>query len=251
VDSGKELRYTCKEADPRPLGMIALQQSEGTIRKYVSACDFGLCLTTGTYTLIDGEFYRIEKLNTKDGFARIHHAKDGLKQRYRYFFDRTYRVEDFKWQEGDPVKVVRGTQELEIRHWHAHLKRTTKGYATVAEALRFLDPDAPNEQREYTHDSIDQDSATCKLRWRNLLEFRILNLKPNANDRALARLAFTLCALIQDALLSLFPGVAERIAVLSPHATSAGDQAAAIFLLLLIRSLRPRLCWMIRLTSAP
>jgi hypothetical protein len=45
---------------------------------------------------------------------------------------------------------------------------------TVEESLRFLDPEARDDLRKYAYDSVGPESAQWPLRWRNVLELKIL-----------------------------------------------------------------------------
>jgi hypothetical protein len=87
----------------------------------------------------------------------------------------------------------------------------------VPEALRPLDEDADGDQREYAHHKLNPP-VSFALRWCNVLEIEITAKELDGKNGSMEKIAFTLCALLQDSLFSIFPGTCDRVAVVSPQA---------------------------------
>jgi hypothetical protein len=222
----KECRYTCRPAafkDPKPLRLIESVQAHDTegeidkVRGGVPPSDYGLCLAKGLYVQLDGRFYQIEKVDPERGLVRIKHEENDRNKRFRYFFNRIYRVEKKIWFEGEPDDVTQGNLPLRLVHWHANVFRSTTGYLMVPESLRPLDEEADGDQRECAHHKLDPP-VSFALRWCNVLEIEITAKGLDGKNGSMEKAAFTLCALLQDSLFSIFPGTCDRVAVVSPQA---------------------------------
>ncbi|MFZ7111973.1 MAG: hypothetical protein ACOWYE_09850 [Desulfatiglandales bacterium] len=221
-----ETRYICPAPGTGAQEALTLKNTLDQVMGTVSAGDIGLRMAEDTYIILGQKFHRISKIGPSSGDVMVDHQDDDSYKRFRYFFDRTYQINEFKWQEDDPIDETRGGLQFKIAHWHVHFTRTTRGYIEVAEGLRPLDQNTPEAYRHLIHRNF-QNPLSYSKRWRNLLEMRIHSVRATGKTDDLGRIAFTLCALLQDTIFSLTPRVADKVAVMSPQSAFSQMQGTA------------------------
>lgn len=205
--------------------------------------DYGLAYAPHQYLLIQGKFHLIKAVGAQ---IRVHHEDDPYSQRRRcYVFHRRYRLGEPQLPEGSAfTQQGPGEVSLRVSHQHGCFTGETLGYLEFAPDARPLASEPPGWRYTPLPDGLDSSPSpapaegktltppappnTRRLRrdrrWQNIA---CLELHHPALDtaEARARLAFTLCAVWQDSLPSLFPGQAHRLAVVSPQ-VAAGPAPA-------------------------
>ena len=194
-----------------------LQNSLGRIKGSVPACDIGLRLAQGVYVLIDGKFYYIEAVDAANrSIAVSHQENDDSLRRFRYFFMRTYRIEHLFEAEHDQIQENRGGVSLVAKLRQAHYTRNSTGFIQISEALRPLEAKKDSTIPPYSVKTFETP-ISFNFHWRNVLEITLANQNSDDAGTPMDKMAFTLCALLQDALYSLFPIQAQYITVVSPQ----------------------------------
>ncbi len=216
--SRNDIYFRCRNTSPLEDRRWRITNSQGEVLEYVAAGDYGLQFVENSYLMLNGKFHRVAEVLPDRGIVQVVHQDDEEYKRYRYFFDRTYQLQEVVWLEGDSSDHVRGGLHVRISHQHRHVMRTTYGYLEIAEALRPFD----EGEVEYNRLLISQrlsSSIQTQRRWRNVLEIRLSGGPLEGMDEeSLARTAFTLSALLWESLFSLFPAQAGHLAVVSPMA---------------------------------
>ncbi len=227
-----ERRYRISAMQRPPLADWAeVQNEQGEVIGRLLRWDHGLTYAVGQTLMLRHKRHRVVAVDAQQ--VRVRHADSALGQaRRREVCDRRYRLRlpHPALLEQDPLRRHRpGGPALTLRCGYLDMHRETRGWISVDDACRPFATTPPDLQH-----------SPCEppIRWR----FRFqgvthLRIEPASAAEASAqtgptdgRLAFTLCALIQDALHSLFPEHHRQLAVVSPqsaHPSADGAPMAA------------------------
>lgn len=174
--------------------------------------DHGLRYARGQTVLVGGKYHQI--LAVEAGAIHVRHQESGGSDlRPRYVFNRCYRLEPGAcYQDGEPLRQRLGTLCLEIRHLHRSFTGMSTGYWELLEAMRplaegRLPPYSELEPALHRAHKL-QNVGYLRIQQAGLLE-----------EGSLDVVAFTLCAVLQDCLVSLFPSHSARLAVVSPQSS--------------------------------
>ena len=197
--------------DPQP--RLPVVDEQGRIIATLPLSDHGLDYAAPQCRLIQGKFHRIKTVGIQ---VRVHHEDDPHSQLRRcVVFHRRYILGEPQLPEGSGfIQQWPGEVSLQVAHWHGRFTGESLGYLEFAPDARPLACEPP------AWSYIPFDPPLVRERsWQNVGEF-VFRHPALADADARARLAFTLSAVWQDALPSLFPGQAHRLAVVSPQAAT-------------------------------
>lgn len=199
--------------DPQP--RLPVVDEQGQVIAHLPRSDHGLDYAAHQYRLIQGKFHLIKTVGVE---VRVHHEDDPHSRLRRcYAFHRRYTLGEQQLPEGSGfVQHWPGAVSLQVSHWHGGFTGESLGYLEFAPDARPLASDPPG----WSYTALQEGGSLRRERsWQNIACFELRH--PALEDaEARARLAFTLCAVWQDALPSLFPGQAHRLAVVSPQAAT-------------------------------
>ncbi|MDS4029393.1 MAG: hypothetical protein RKO66_04905 [Candidatus Contendobacter sp.] len=206
-----EPRYSIPSDSPAaPDRFRVVRNESGEPIERWSAEDHGLRYAIGQRVWIEGKCHRIRAVDANG--VSVHHQESEEKDlRRHYVFARRYRFEDgARYREGTPQRWGLGDGlAVEIAHLHAAFRGISDGYWELPEDRRPLARDFPvYVALESPVDRPHRLQNVAHLRFR----------QPGlVGDAELATVAFTLCAVLQDCLESLFPPQSARLAVASPQ----------------------------------
>lgn len=174
--------------------------------------DHGLRYAVEQLVLVGGKFQRV--LQVGGGIVRVQHQEgEGRNLRRRAVFDRKYRLDPGElYEEINPLRrILPGDLHLQIVHQHRAFTGESLGYWEFHEDMQPL--------RERLPDYIPLEPALRRAhRLQNVACLR-LEQADLVGDADLAVVAFTLCAVFQDCLASLFPPQSAQLAVVSPQSS--------------------------------
>ena len=179
------------------------------------AADHGVTFAAGQTLLIRHKRHRIEQVGSDRVFVRhVDGGADGpLPHRV---FQRRYRLLPGPVCVESPAtpRELPGGVTLACAHLHAPVERHTLGFSELDAARRPLRAQPPSVSFTPCLPEITRSRPM-----QSLVEIRIGlgDLAPTQAE-GLGALAFTLCALLQDATESLFPEQHRHLAVVSPEA---------------------------------
>ena len=185
------------------------------------ASDHGLTYASGQTLLFAHKFHRVARVGA-DRVELVHVETAGRDSRERHVFHRRYRLPaagpDTLVHPGEPWRQeLGGGLVMTLAFTLRTLERETLGYLTLAESMRPL----ARGGAEYGYTPCEPPIART-YPYQSVTQLGIEGITPliQGDDQAdrRARLAFTLCALLHDAMVSLFPDQQARIAVVSPQA---------------------------------
>jgi hypothetical protein len=213
--AGAEPRFALADSHgPAHAAYLDVVNQQGERLGTLQASDHGVTFAAGQILLIGHKPHRVQDVLEQTVHAR-HVEGAGLSGIPRYAFHRRYRL-DLRHALSEHRLAPRelpGGYRLCASHLHAGVARQTLGYLSLDAAMRPLAAATPAMSYQPCEPSI-QSARTQQ----SCAEIHI-GLPADGADRA--RLAFTLCALIGDAMESLFPEQHRRIAVVSPQAGRA------------------------------
>jgi hypothetical protein len=185
------------------------------------ASDHGLTYASGQTLLFAHKFHRVARVGA-DRVELMHVETAGRDSRERHVFHRRYRLPaagpDNPVCPGEPWRQeLGGGLVMTLTFTLRTLERETLGYLTLAESMRPL----ARGGAEYGYTPCEPPIART-YPYQSVTQLGIEGIAPliQGDDQAdrRTRLAFTLCALLHDAMVSLFPDQQARIAVVSPQA---------------------------------
>jgi len=213
--AGGEIRYALSpEADLGGAGHYRIVNEQGAVIGALPAADHGLRYAVNQRLLLQRKFHHIVAVEPALGQVRVRHQEDRCgAERRQYGFRRRYRLAaDPGVREGQPISIaLPGGLTLTIKHRHAAFEGISEGYLEFEEAARPLAAGSagwryvalePPLRREHRLQNV----GGVRLRQAGL-----------TGDHEAAKVAFTLAALLQDCLPSLFPQHDGRLAVVSPQ----------------------------------
>lgn len=208
-----EPRYSIPSDSPAAPGRfrVVCNESGEPIGRW-SAEDHGLRYAIGQRVSIGGKCHRIRAVGANG--VSVHHQESEEKDlRHHYVFARRYRFEDGAcYREGAPQRRrLNDDLDVEIAHLHAAFRGISDGYWELPEDRRPLAQGFPAYAPLET--PVDRPHTLQNVAH---LRFRQPGL---VGDADLATVAFTLCAVLQDCLESLFPPQSARLAVASPQSS--------------------------------
>lgn len=238
-EQGETVFFTAPDHafDPQP--RLPVVDEQGRTIAALPESDHGLGYAPHQYILIRDKYHLVKTVGAQ---IRVHHEDDprGWLRRC-YVFQRRYVLGERQLSEGDGfVQQWPGEVSLRVSHWHGRFTGESLGYLEFAPDARPLASEPPSWSYTPLDDrptpgsfpaTGESDIVTPSLasqekrglrRDRSWQSVACLELRHPAleDPEARARLAFTLCAVWQDSLPSLFPGQAHRLAVVSPQATA-------------------------------
>jgi hypothetical protein len=172
--------------------------------------DHGLRYAIGQRVWIEGKCHRLKSVTASDVY--VHHQESEEKDlRRHYVFTRHYQFEDgTRYREGAPQRRHLGDGlDVEIAHLHAAFRGISDGYWELPEDCHPLAQGFPVYVA--LESPVDRPHRLQNVAH---LHFRQPGL---VGDAELTTVAFTLCAVLQDCLVSLFPSQSARLAVVSPQ----------------------------------
>lgn len=206
-----EPRYSIPSDSPATPGRFrAVGNESGEPIGHWPAEDHGLRYAIGQRVWIGGKCHRIRAVDANS--VSVHHQESEEKDlRRHYVFARRYRFEDgARYHEGAPQRRGLGDGlDVEIAHLHAAFRGISDGYWELPADHRPLAGGFPVYVA--LESPVDRPHRLQNVAH---LRFRQPGLVGDA-DRA--TVAFTLCAVLQDCLVSLFPPRSARLAVASPQ----------------------------------
>ena len=188
--------------------------------------DHGLRYAAGQLVLVGGKFHRV--LQVGGGAVRVQHQESESRDLRRCpAFDRRYTLEDGpQYEDGKPLRrVLPGNLHLKIVHLHRGFVGESVGYWELNEDMQPL--------RERLPDYVPLEPVLRRVHKLQNVAYLRIEQADLVNGADLAVVAFTLCAVFQDCLVSLFPPQRAKLAVVSPQSTrfdpETQDEAARFY----------------------
>nr|WP_141657218.1 hypothetical protein [Thiocapsa sp. KS1] len=220
-ENGRTLYCLTQDRQGIPDAYLKALNRQGDPLGRVLVTDHGLTYAVGQTLLFAHKLHRVVSVGADR--VEIRHLDAPTHQpRETYVFHRRYRLPT---DTTDPLVQPGGVHRYQLGGGLAltlgfalrDVERETLGYLELAETLRpfagvgavvcYLASEPPIRQR-YRFQCVTGIS----------IEGVDARVPDRDDDDPLARLAFTLCALLQDAMVSVFPDHFARIAVVSPQA---------------------------------
>lgn len=182
---------------------------------FLPAEDQGLCFAKGQLVLVGGKFQRISTVDDQAYKISVQHQEsEETDIRRHYVFSRRYvfNAGDIYREVAPQWQTLSGDLQVAIEHRHAAFTGISEGYWTLTEDRRFP---GPNKMPTYV---ALEPSLQRVHRLQNVAH--ILIRQPGLFGNAeRSTVAFTLCAVLQDCLESLFPQQFRRLAMVSPQSS--------------------------------